>query len=81
MYPNKNKESKMNNNDPRAVYDKCIPQETNINNVQLAQAYVPYQKLCNTFTPLGALTVGTAFPSLYAVSGWDPRQKAEYDDE
>lgn len=71
----------MNKNDPRAAYDKCIPQETYINNVELAQAYVPFQKLCSTFTPLGALTVGTAFPSLYNVSGWDPRRKVEHEDE
>ena len=45
--------------------DKCIPQETVIKNVQLAQAYVPFQKLCTTFSPEGALMRGTAFPQLF----------------
>lgn len=42
----------------------CVPQETVIENVMLAHAYVPIQKMCDTFTPLGALSRGTAFPSL-----------------
>lgn len=44
----------------------CIPQETVITNVKLANAYVPYQKLCNTLYPLEALEKGTAFPELYS---------------
>ncbi len=44
----------------------CIPQETVINNVQLANAYVPFEKLCTTYTPARALFEGTAFPELYS---------------
>lgn len=71
----------MNTNNPKATFDKCVPQEAYISNVELAHAYVPFQKLCNTFTPLGALITGTAFPSLYNVYKWEARQKVEYDDE
>ena len=28
----------------------CVPQETEINNVRLANAYVPMQRLCETFS-------------------------------
>lgn len=48
-----------------AMDDKCIPQETVIRNVRLAQAYVPFQILCTTFTPVAALTKGTIFPPLW----------------
>lgn len=51
----------------------CIPQETVINNVRLARAYVPFQKLCNLFTPEEALDKGTVFPELYS-----PYSKKEY---
>lgn len=44
----------------------CIPQETVINNVRLAAAYVPYQKLCSIFSPKEALKHGTAFPELFS---------------
>ena len=44
----------------------CIPQETVIENVRLAAAYVPYQKFCTLFAPLEALRRGTAFPELYS---------------
>ncbi|WP_291632541.1 spore coat associated protein CotJA [Clostridium sp.] len=44
----------------------CIPQETEIKNVRLAAAYVPYQKLCTLFSPLEALKKGTVFPELYS---------------
>ena len=33
----------------------CVPQETEINNVRLANAYVPMQRLCETFEPLHGL--------------------------
>ena len=63
-------------NNPMMMYtemDKtCVPQETMINNVELANAYVPFEKMCGTFSPLSALKKGTAFPPLYAVSGWEP---------
>lgn len=42
----------------------CIPQETVIKDVQLATAYVPFQRLCTTFTPMRSLMEGTAFPEL-----------------
>lgn len=45
---------------------QCIPQETMINNVRLAAAYVPYQKLCTLFSPIEALKAGTAFPELFS---------------
>ena len=44
----------------------CIPQETVIENVRLAAAYVPYQYICTLFTPFEALRRGTAFPELYS---------------
>lgn len=44
----------------------CIPQETVIENVRLAAAYVPYQFLCALFTPIEALRRGTAFPELFS---------------
>ena len=44
----------------------CIPQETVIENVRLAAAYVPYQFLCALFAPVQALRRGTAFPELYS---------------
>lgn len=46
--------------------DKCIPQETVIRNVRLAAAYVPYQYLCELFSPVEALKKGTVFPELYS---------------
>lgn len=52
---------------------KCIPQETEIKNVRLAAAYVPYQKLCELFNPIEALKKGTAFPELY--SPYEPQDK------
>ncbi|PKM73092.1 MAG: hypothetical protein CVU91_05740 [Firmicutes bacterium HGW-Firmicutes-16] len=48
-----------------AMNDKCIPQETVLENVRLAQAYVPFQILCTTFTPAAGLTKGTIFPPLW----------------
>lgn len=42
----------------------CVPQETEIKDVRLANAYVPMQRLCQTFDPLTALLHGTAFPPL-----------------
>ena len=52
------------NNTEQSV-EKCVPQETVLDNVRLAQAYVPFQKLCTTFTPNSALMKGTAFPPLF----------------
>ena len=54
-------------NDPGtcAPQDKpCVPQETVIKNVKLANAYVPFEKMCTTYTPMRALEEGTAFPEL-----------------
>lgn len=42
----------------------CIPQETTIEAPKLAHGYVPIQYMCETFSPLGSLQRGTAFPSL-----------------
>ncbi|MCR4434308.1 MAG: spore coat associated protein CotJA [Clostridiales bacterium] len=44
----------------------CIPQETVLTNVKLANAYVPFQNLCTTFPPVESLSRGTAFPELYS---------------
>ncbi|MHB1314496.1 MAG: spore coat associated protein CotJA [Christensenellales bacterium] len=64
-------------NNPMTMYtdmnNACIPQETVIHDVQLANAYVPFEKMCDTYTPLAALKRGTAFPPLYEVSGWDKK--------
>ncbi len=43
---------------------KCVPQETVIENVTLAHAYVPFQKMCETFAPVSALSRGTIFPEM-----------------
>lgn len=46
--------------------DDCVPQETEIRNVRLAAAYVPYQKLYTLFSPINALKAGTIFPELFS---------------
>ncbi len=51
----------------------CIPQETSIDCVRLAQAYVPFQKFCGIWPPLRSLLAGTIFPELYS-----PYRKMEY---
>jgi Spore coat associated protein JA (CotJA) len=53
----------------------CIDHETELRDVELAHAYVPFQKFCPTFTPLTALRKGTAFPGLVGVYGWQPKQE------
>ena len=42
----------------------CIPLETPIMDVRLAHAYVPWQKLCGTMSPVQSLRSGTIFPEL-----------------
>jgi hypothetical protein len=44
----------------------CMPQETEIKNVRLAAAYVPFETLCVLFKPMKSLMMGTAFPELYS---------------
>ena len=44
--------------------NSCIPWETTIENVKLANAYIPFEKLCTTYTPMRSLIEGTAFPEL-----------------
>lgn len=51
----------------------CFPQETSIDCVRLAQAYVPFQKFCGIWPPLRSLLSGTIFPELYS-----PYRKTEY---
>lgn len=46
--------------------EQCIPQETEIKDVKLAAAYVPFQSLCSLFHPLHVLKHGTVFPELYS---------------
>lgn len=59
----------------------CIPQETVLKDVKLAHAYVPFQILCNTFTPIEALKNGTAFPPLTNMYLWDKNKMGASDDE
>ena len=55
----------------------CVPQEMVIENVRLAAAYVPYQFMCEIFSPFEALAKGTAFPELYSpYDRKDTRNKA-----
>ena len=49
----------------------CVDVETPIYDVQLARAYVPFQKWCLTFAPMASLKNGTAFPGLYDAYGWE----------
>lgn len=57
----------------------CIPQEMVIEDVKLASAYVPFQKLCTRFTPLDALKAGTIFPELYSpYKGKDKKFKRDW---
>ena len=49
----------------QCYHKECIPQETVLYGVKLSRAYVPFQKLCNLFTPEQSLKAGTAFPELY----------------
>ncbi len=51
----------------------CIPQETTIQCVQLAASYVPFQKFCGNWPPLGSLMAGTIFAELFS-----PYCKREY---
>jgi hypothetical protein len=53
-----------------ATPEKCVPQETVIENVKLARAYVPFEIRCATFAPDIALPKGTIFPPL-----WDNYQR------
>jgi hypothetical protein len=50
----------------KAAKSKCIPQETEICNVKLATAYVPFEKLCTIFSPLDGLRNGTIFPEIFS---------------
>lgn len=52
---------------------RCVPQETVIQCVRLATAYVPFQKYCGAWSPCMSLTTGTAFPELFS-----PYWKREY---
>jgi hypothetical protein len=67
-------------NNSEVSSDRCIPQETYIEDVELAHAYVPFQKLCDTFSPLESLRKGTAFPPLLNVYGWRPRMEVREDE-
>jgi hypothetical protein len=59
----------------------CVPQETVIYDVQLAHAYVPFEKLCTTFTPMTGLKNGTIFPPLMNGYGWERKGMGGMDDE
>lgn len=56
---------------------ECIDQETELYDVELARAYVPFQIMCETFSPLSGLKKGTIFPPLYDVYGWDRKGMRE----
>jgi hypothetical protein len=49
------------------MHVECIDHETELRDVELAHAYVPFQKFCPTFMPLTALRKGTVFPGLVGV--------------
>ncbi len=53
----------------------CVDHETEILDVKLAHAYVPYQEFCPTFSPMTSLKKGTAFPGLKGVYGWERRRE------
>jgi hypothetical protein len=50
----------------RICADSCVPWE-DIEVLSLAVAYVPMQRLCNTFEPTAALIHGTVFPQLTGI--------------
>lgn len=56
-----------------AQCQRCVPQETSIRCVQLATAYVPFQKYCGVWSMCKSLLTGTAFPELFS-----PYCKREY---
>lgn len=58
---------------PSSPMGYCVPQETVIEGVRLAAAYVPYQKFCTVFSPLEGLARGTVFPEL--VSPYESKEK------
>ena len=58
----------------------CVPQETEINTVRRANAYVPMQRLCETFEPLHGLRHGTIFPPLVSDYVGKDRRFGLYDD-
>lgn len=63
-----------------ATADKCIPQESSIENVRLAQAYVPFQIRCTMFNMEESLIKGTIFPPL--ADNYQKRKEIQvYDDE
>ena len=51
----------------------CIPKETIIKDVELARAYVPFQKYCGVMPPFESLCKGTAFAELFS-----PYKKREF---
>ena len=61
-------------NNYAGTYDSnCKCKESPIRDVELAHAYVPFQKFCSLLSPLESLGVGTAFPELFS-----PYRKREY---
>lgn len=44
--------------------NECVPYEQTIQVVELARAYVPFQKLCSIYSPEEGLINGTIFPEL-----------------
>ena len=58
----------------------CVPQETEISDVALANAYVPIQRLCGTFNPYMSLVHGTAFPPLVSEYVGRDRRCGLYED-
>ena len=61
--------------------ENCMPLETPIQDVMLANAYVPFEKLCGTYSPMLSLKKGTAFPPLFNAYGWERRQREVQDDD
>ena len=77
MAPMSSNMAPMSSNMMPMVDKSCVPQETVITDVQLAQAYVPFEKMCTTFTPLSGLKNGTIFPPLHEVSGWERKRMGD----
>lgn len=64
MKTNLNIDSEKNKVTEDSHKETCIPMETVISNVNLARAYVPFQKFCTTNMPNESLRQGTVFPEL-----------------
>lgn len=65
MVDNRKYKNELHNSSTKPMMD-CIPQEMVIDYVRLAAAYVPFQHMCELFSPIEALKKGTPFPELFS---------------